>query len=218
MRDDFPRATKDRLAKRVGFRCSNPDCRRQTTGPLAAEAAITNIGVAAHIAAASGNGPRYDPKLTSNERKSQDNGIWLCQTCAKLIDDDTSLYTKEVLKDWKDTAEATALLELKGFKVGPDRTALLKRLSESLAELFDEMSNDLKQHPFVREFIILEREVVYNGDCNNRIFIYYFNDHQDLRQKLRILENNMLVSEITYNNVDRFQLSEELVEFLSQQN
>jgi hypothetical protein len=32
-RDDFNLKTKDTLAKRVGMRCSNPDCRQPTSGP-----------------------------------------------------------------------------------------------------------------------------------------------------------------------------------------
>jgi hypothetical protein len=46
------------------------------------------LGVAAHITAASPDGPRYDQNLSSEQRKSPDNGIWLCQNCAKLVDND----------------------------------------------------------------------------------------------------------------------------------
>ena len=33
MRDDFSNQTKELLAKRVGFRYSNPSCRQHTSGP-----------------------------------------------------------------------------------------------------------------------------------------------------------------------------------------
>jgi hypothetical protein len=33
MRGDFDVKTKETLAKRVGHRCSNPDCRKLTSGP-----------------------------------------------------------------------------------------------------------------------------------------------------------------------------------------
>ncbi len=33
MRDEFNKTTKEELAYRVGFKCSNPDCRRPTSGP-----------------------------------------------------------------------------------------------------------------------------------------------------------------------------------------
>jgi len=58
MCDDFPMSIKDVLAKRVGLRCSNPDCRQLTSGPQEDPANATNIGVASHITAASPDGPR----------------------------------------------------------------------------------------------------------------------------------------------------------------
>jgi hypothetical protein len=67
-----------------------------------------NIGVAAHITAASPGGPRYDLHLTPVERAGHENGIWLCQNCAKLIDNDVRAYPATVLKAWKFEAEASA--------------------------------------------------------------------------------------------------------------
>ena len=52
MRDDFPARIKEVLAKRVGQRCSNPDCRRATSGPHEDLSRAVNVGVASHIAAA----------------------------------------------------------------------------------------------------------------------------------------------------------------------
>ena len=73
---------------------------------------ITNIGVAAHICAAAQGGPRYDASMTPEERKSFENGIWLCQSCSKLIDTDITRYPKELLQSWKQLAEQTAILEV----------------------------------------------------------------------------------------------------------
>lgn len=36
--------------------------------------------------------------MTHEERKSINNGIWLCQTCSKIIDSDELKYTVEKLK------------------------------------------------------------------------------------------------------------------------
>ena len=88
IRDDFTSATKELLANRVGRRCSNPACRKLTCGANTNPEKITNIGVAAHICAAAQGGPRYDASMTPEERKSFENGIWLCQSCSKLIDTD----------------------------------------------------------------------------------------------------------------------------------
>jgi hypothetical protein len=67
-----------------------------------------NVGVAAHITAASSGGPRFDDSLGEKERRSAANGIWLCQNCAKLIDSDTPRFTTAVLAKWKADAESFA--------------------------------------------------------------------------------------------------------------
>jgi len=138
VRDDFDAKTKEILARRVGYCCSNPDCGKPTSGPQEDPAKALNIGVAAHITAASEGGPRYDPNLSSEERGSVGNGIWLCQNCAKLIDSDVLRYTVESLREWKERAEQAALRGVEGGALplrspSPDavarhRAALRKRL------------------------------------------------------------------------------------------
>ena len=55
--------------------------------------------------------------MTPEERKSSENGIWLCQSCSKLIDTDTTRYSKAVLLEWKKAAELSALSEIE--KISP---------------------------------------------------------------------------------------------------
>lgn len=112
IRDNFSRRTIDILSKRVGGRCSNPACRKHTYGANLNPCEYTNIGVAAHICAAAPGGPRFDPYQSSEERKSIHNGIWLCQSCSKLIDSDERKYTVDLLQRWKRNAEEAASLEL----------------------------------------------------------------------------------------------------------
>ena len=69
VRDEFTAATKDLIAKRAGYLCSNPDCRCPTVGAAEGHDGVVNVGVAAHITAASPDGPRYDPALTNEERR-----------------------------------------------------------------------------------------------------------------------------------------------------
>ena len=114
-RDDFTSAIRELLAKRVGQKCSNPNCRKLTCAANADPKKTINIGVAAHICAAAKGGPRYDENMTPEERKSFENGIWLCQSCSKLIDTDTSRYTKEILKNWKTIAEELAVMEVESI-------------------------------------------------------------------------------------------------------
>ena len=49
MRDDFPNNVKQQLAKRVGHRSSNPDCRQATSGPSLSTPETVNMGVAARL-------------------------------------------------------------------------------------------------------------------------------------------------------------------------
>jgi hypothetical protein len=107
-RDDFSEPVKRRLADRVGHLCSNPDCRALTTGPHSDADKALNVGVAAHITAAAPGGPRYDPMLTPAQRGSIENAIWLCQNCAKLIDNDTPRFIEILLRQWKAGAEERA--------------------------------------------------------------------------------------------------------------
>jgi hypothetical protein len=93
----------------VGFLCSNPDCQAPTSGPQITNSKSVNVGVAAHITAAAQGGPRYDSTLTPEERAAITNGIWLCQNCAKLIDNDAIRYSADLLRQWKSTAEQEAL-------------------------------------------------------------------------------------------------------------
>jgi len=102
---DFSYKTKRLLAQRVGYMCSNPECRALTCGPSKQSDKIIIAGVAAHITAASSGGPRYNPTLTKEERCGYDNGIWLCARHACVVDKDVSEYSVELLRSWKKKAE-----------------------------------------------------------------------------------------------------------------
>jgi hypothetical protein len=108
MRDEFATDVKRVLAARAGHRCSKLNCRAPTAGPQIDSDGAVNVGVAAHITAASEGGPRYDRNMSNDERMSAANGIWLCQTCAKRIDSDPDRYSVKVLRAWKWLAEGEA--------------------------------------------------------------------------------------------------------------
>jgi hypothetical protein len=108
-RDDFSSETTRRLAHRAGFYCAFQPCGAHTAGPSdEGPEAISNVGVACHIAAASPGGRRFDATMTPEERRSIENGIWMCQTHAKRIDDDEVTFTVVLLKEWKRLAEERA--------------------------------------------------------------------------------------------------------------
>ena len=109
-RDDFSNTVKRLLAQRAGYICSFPNCNKITSFPSITEneKAINN-GVASHITAAAPNGPRYDSRLSEEERSSFSNGIWLCTEHSFLIDKDYSSYSAEELREWKKIHEEEVL-------------------------------------------------------------------------------------------------------------
>lgn len=110
-RDNFSKPVVRALRERVNNICSNPNCRKQTIEPQKTTLDKTNLtGTAAHICAASIGGPRYDESMSETERKSIENGIWLCNHCARKIDTEKEAYSVELLKDWKKKAESKLLI------------------------------------------------------------------------------------------------------------
>lgn len=104
-RDDFSEKTKSQIAKRAGWLCSYPTCRAHTVGATSDGNGEINIGTAAHICAAAPGGPRYDEKMTPEERSSAKNGIWMCRDHGTAVDPRDPEFTVERLREWKRQAE-----------------------------------------------------------------------------------------------------------------
>ena len=100
-RDNFTPATRKRIERQARGHCSNPRCRRLTNAASSHGQGEINIGEAAHICAAAPGGPRHDGSMTPEERSSADNGIWLCDTCARAIDSKDPKFTVALLHEWK---------------------------------------------------------------------------------------------------------------------
>ena len=104
-RDEFLEKTKLRIAKRAGWLCSDPSCRRETIGSNSDGDGEINLGTAAHICAAAPDGPRYDQNQTLAQRCSPGNGIWMCRLHGTAIDAKDSQFTVELLHEWKAQAQ-----------------------------------------------------------------------------------------------------------------
>ncbi|PPD59154.1 hypothetical protein [Dehalogenimonas etheniformans] len=211
-RDDFSVQTKDLLAERVANKCSNPACRQPTSGPQDDPDKSINVGVAAHITAASEGGPRFDNTLTSAQRQAPDNGIWLCQNCAKLIDNDANRYPVDKLLEWKILSEKNAAraLECKVSHLEDEFSDLEALMPKLLAE----MRKDLVENPLKREFVLLQRSWIYNSKDGHEL-VYYYDDHPELDNMLHILQNRYLVKDITHNNVARYVIDEKFARYLN---
>lgn len=105
---DFSRATVFDIAARTGFHCAYPCCGRSTIVLSRDGLGAVLIGQAAHIVAASENGPRRwadNPDITIEQIRCADNGIWLCPNHAVLIDRDIAFHSVERLQHWQKAAE-----------------------------------------------------------------------------------------------------------------
>ena len=206
-RHDFPARTKDTLARRVGMRCSNPACQKLTSGPQSDPNKALNIGVAAHIAAASTGGPRYASSQSKGQRSSIENGIWLCQNCAKLVDSDEARFTVAVLRQWKANAEAAARYALETSESRPNPSEATKRglrrparakvnhaqelarsgkISEALKEMTDALAtarddkNEEEEVEILLGLTLLSSDRRHRGDRQ-----HYFQEAEKKAEKLK---------------------------------
>ncbi|MDT8717057.1 hypothetical protein IAI10_10340 [Clostridium sp. 19966] len=167
-RDDFSPKVKDTLAKRVGYICSNPNCNQETIGPHSDPNKSLSTGIAAHITAAAPGGARYNPNLTSEQRKSIDNGIWLCEYCAGLIDVDEVMYPVSLLLEWKQAAE------MKMFQ---------------LQNLRDKKVNFKSELEFQNSIKIINTCINNIDDMYEYFYMYYKNNFSHFRNHLEAMNS-----------------------------
>lgn len=134
-REEFTRDVSENVARRVGLRCSNPECQKLTSGPAVDPSRAINIGVAAHITAASPGGPRFDLSLTSSQRTSIENAIWLCHSCGSLVDRDEVRFPVTLLREWKQRGECAAAMALSAYSLYRPIAANEVRQELSVGEL-----------------------------------------------------------------------------------
>jgi len=168
--DDFPLGVKgSRETRRISL--LEPECPQLTAGPHPDPTKAVNIGVAAHITAASPHGPRFDPCLTPEQGCSAENGIWLCQNHGKLVDNDAIKYSVILLREWKRIAEAMTERELVNPSGVSDRTgAAVVKAERMMPALIAEMRADLTENPLRREFVVLKKAWSYWAKGNEPSF------------------------------------------------
>ncbi|WP_200873802.1 NACHT domain-containing protein [Bordetella bronchiseptica] len=110
------------IAKRAGWLCSFPTCRKPTVGATSDDEGEINIGTAAHICAAAPGGPRYDETMSPEERSSVKNGIWMCRDHGKAIDSTDPEFTVERLREWKKQAENESWRRVLRNEAAPGQT------------------------------------------------------------------------------------------------
>lgn len=218
MRDDFSARTKEILAKRVAYKCSNPSCAKTTSGPQENPTRTINIGVAAHIEAASSDGPRYNPSQTSEQRSSIENGIWLCQSCAKLIDSDESRYSVNLLLHWKTVSESAALRAVERGGAD-DNEPMFLRIEQQMPELLDRLRKELKESPLTRAFVVGTLSSWQALVADHEVFYDDYESLKTVANQLNILNNiGLIFIRTTYEDEQcgamRFMLAESFARYL----
>lgn len=173
-RDEFSTAVKVALAKRAGYLCSNPDCRQLTIGAHYSQEKAAGIGEAAHISAAAERGPRFNSKLLPEERSAIKNGIWLCSSCATLIDKDELSFPERLLREWKGGVEAETKLKLRGGFKGtepqliqtPDKRPILEidftGASRGRASRNPSYKNPIKAHDQGFSYVEMNDQTIFH--------------------------------------------------------
>ena len=189
-RDNFSASIKQKLRERVGNKCSNPDCESVTTGPGLEPEKVVHLGDAAHICAASPEGPRYDPTMTSQQRKSISNGIWLCTACARRVDHDKSGFSVDLLLEWKVKAEAKASDEI--GKKAIDRTTVSKEIASILTGTPTLSSHVIvSAHTAVTSALEkLDPRFTVDSKFENNRTSFEINTKENVKLKLKIKENS----------------------------
>lgn len=217
-RDNFSQKTKDIIASRVGYKCSFPGCDKQTVGPHTDINKTVSVGVAAHISAAAPGGPRYDPYMTEDERKSPENGIWLCETHATLIDKDPNKYTIAVLQSYKCAAEQIQKNILNG-NISQNVNGNLDTASNQKALM--EVNKAFLQLHSVYEalYVYYEHNLERYGDfieINNKIMDYWslhgetLSSYAEAMEQARnvldekLLDYDLVLSNILKNKIDMY--------------
>lgn len=100
----FRKKTRDDLAAGAGYKCSAPWCDKTTiAGSSSTKSGVSDLGEAAHILGRTPTSARYDENQSDLERKHFDNGIWLCRQDAAAIDRNDSIFTADLLRQWKES-------------------------------------------------------------------------------------------------------------------
>jgi hypothetical protein len=151
-----------------------PNCRKTTLRPNSKNDDFLTLGDAAHITAASEGGPRYDPKMTPEQRKDESNGIWLCKECAYIVDHDyEEVYSTQTLINFKRSAEKKNLSESR--LRGDDIKDIINDLEEVITKI----------NSFIYKYESNDPSVAYwNKITSPRLYVL-FDSHCRERDRLK---------------------------------
>jgi hypothetical protein len=158
---EYKESTLKRLFSLSGNECASPTCNKK----LIAHDGITIVSKICHIEAASPDGPRYNSKMSDDDRRYFDNLMLLCDECHTVIDNkaNESKYPVALLKEWKKNHEGKMLNRL-----GTNPSLLIEAIN-AISELATQDNTDKSfedQQPFS-----IEEKISYNSVIRNKFLI-----------------------------------------------
>jgi len=82
-----------------------------------------------------------------------------------------------------------------------------------MPELIAEMRADINDSPLTRELIASRKNWMYGGQ-DRPFFTYFHEDHEDLLNKLNVMSKYDALVDVKFNDVFRYEMTEDFVEFL----
>lgn len=111
---------------------------------------------------------------------------------------------------------ATKYTDRRREKEGKEKAkSTFRKVQEIMPDLIQEMKTDFNNPEFIsiREFAILPNDRVIFNSGQPR-FIYYEEQHNDLKGKVSILENHSFVYDVTPGNAPIYRITEEFWELV----
>lgn len=173
----YTQSTTRQLDLLSGNQCAHPNCSRQ----LLAEDHQSIIGKICHIEAASKNGPRYNPNMSDDERRSYDNLILLCDEHHTIIDNRKSehKYPVSLLKQWKQEHEQKVFQLIASKDLLSNNPLALNKVIYALSNSFSAFSL-----PEITKPPNLDEKISYNGIVRYKSFIREFAVYQGRLNKV----------------------------------
>jgi len=87
-------------------------------------------------------------------------------------------------------------------------------IAQKMPELIKEMQEDLLKPDcmLIREFFLLPNNRIAFNSGGERYLFYFEDQHENLNHKIKFLENNGFVYDITHTNTPKYRMTEEFVE------
>jgi len=195
-------STVRRLDTLSGNECAYPNC----TKKLIVEDGISIISKICHIAAASKEGPRFDEKMTDDERRGFDNLILLCDEHHVIIDnkENESKYLISLLKKWKSDHEKKILELISSKNLLSKHPLALNKVINAIGSKMDEIL-DL---PETENAPNPEIKILFNNVKRYESVIREFAPYQVKLNKIyEIIENEgSTKKELVLHNIKRIYL------------